>query len=68
MIKRSTSSDTGLEPLGSDGPDDAPADADADDLAADRGDAASEHGSFSVDPDDPRRDEGGSLMPKDEPV
>jgi len=57
-----------LEPLGSDGPDDVAPDADADALARSRGDAADEHTSFTVDRDDPREDDGGDLMPKEEPL
>jgi len=57
-----------LEPLGSDGTDDVPAGADTEQLARARGDAGAEHGSFTVDPDDPRQDEGGNLMPGAEPL
>jgi hypothetical protein len=64
----SGTSDAHLEALGSDGPDDLPADAGPDELSRARGDAADEHRFFTVDPDDPREDEGGSLMPRDEPV
>lgn len=60
--------DNPLLPLGSDGPDDLPAGADADELARSRGDVGDEHASFTVDRDDPRRDEGGSLMPSEEPM
>ena len=67
MTERSGQPGGRLEALGSDGPDDVPAGADADELAAERGDAAEEHGSFTVDPDDPRRDDGGNLMPSEEP-
>jgi len=42
--------------------------ADADELAAARGDAAAEHASFTVDRDDPQRDEGGNLLPSAEPI
>jgi len=68
MTEGSTQPGGGLEPLGSDGPDDAPPGADANQLAAERGDAADEHSSFSVDPDDPRQDDGGNLMPGEEPI
>ncbi len=68
MSTPSHEADAHLEPLGSDDSQDAPAHADADELAAARGDAAAEHASFTVDRDDPQRDEGGNLLPSAEPI